>query len=106
MSDEADPFGRQSEMIPAAALLRSFEDEHLGEDAVRIEGQIERGHGSKFKAMTPQKQAEHGALEQLVAAEKRVADAQTALASATAAHDAALAKLAATAQRSDSERGG
>src|SRR6266496_2513957 len=37
----------------AKAKLRAFEDEHLGKDAVRIGGEIEKGHGSPYAGMRP-----------------------------------------------------
>lgn len=75
--------------LTAAQKLRAFEDEHLGKDAVRIDGDLERGAGSRFQAMTDDQRAQHKALENLVAAEKKMADAIAALATAQAAHDAA-----------------
>lgn len=47
-------------------LLRKFEDEHIGEDAPRQDGKIERGHGSLFQRLSDELKAMHGALENLV----------------------------------------
>lgn len=80
---------------PAATRLRSFEDVNFGKDCTRINGTVERGVGSRFKAMSPEKSAEYAALEALVKAEQAVADASAATEKAKADHDAALARLAA-----------
>lgn len=85
------------EPVAAKARLRAFEDDVLGKDAGRINGEVERGVGSPFAAMTPQQKAHHAALEQLVAAENGMADASAKLASAEAAH-AAAAKTAEAAE--------
>ena len=79
------------ETMPAAARIRAFEDEHLGVDAVRIRDKIERGSGSPFAALSPEKKAEYAALEKLVMTEQKLADAHAALIQADADHDAALA---------------
>lgn len=77
---------------PAAAQrLREFEDEHLGADAVRIRGQVERGHGSLFQRLSPEHQKAHAAIEKTVATEQKLADAHAALLTAEAEHNAALA---------------
>jgi hypothetical protein len=73
----------------AADRLRAFEDEHFGKDAVRIDGQIERGVGSPFASMTDEDRAKYGALERLVVAEQKLADAHAALVQADADHEAA-----------------
>lgn len=77
--------------VPAAERVRAFEDEHLGKDAVRIGGRIERGSGSPFAAMSDEKKRQYAALEKLVAAEQKLADAHAALIQAEADHEAALA---------------
>jgi hypothetical protein len=80
----------------AKTRLRNFEDDVLGEDAVRISGQIEKGHGSHFKTkMTHEQRVQHGALEKLVEAEQKVADTSAALAKAEADHEAAEKHVAA-----------
>lgn len=81
--------------LTAKERLRAYEDEVLGEKAVRISGHIERGSGSHFQTkMTDDQRAHHAALERLVEAEQKLADAGAALASAEAAHRAAEAHVA------------
>lgn len=83
---EPEPAARPT----AKERLRAFEDEILGEKAVRISGHIERGSGSHFQTkMTDEQRAHHAALERLVEAEQKLADASAALATAEAAHRAA-----------------
>lgn len=78
--------------LTAAERLRFFEDEILGEDAVRINGRIERGSGSWFQTkLTPEQRAHHAALEKLIETEQAVADARGKLAQAEADHKAAEA---------------
>lgn len=72
----------ESEQTGAMARLRAFEDANLGEDAVRIHDKIERGHGSPFAAMSPEKKAQYAALEKLVEAEQKLADATAVAAQA------------------------
>jgi hypothetical protein len=80
--------------ITAHQRLRAFEDEHIGEDAVRNKhGHIEKGFGSKFKDMSPERHAEYAALEKIVAAEDKVNAANAALSTAQAEHDAAVEQL-------------
>jgi hypothetical protein len=83
-----------AEPVTAKTKLRGFEDAHLGRDATRINGEVERGIGSRFKAMTPEKHAEYLALEALVAAEQAIADSSAALEKAKQDHEVALVKLA------------
>lgn len=76
----------------AAKMLRAFEDEHLGKAVPRINGAIERGHGSAFQNMRrdrPHIGAHHAALERLVKAEQAVNEAASALAAAKVEHEAA-----------------
>jgi len=68
----------------AAARMQAFEDEHLGKDAVRINGQIERGIGSPFAKLSDAHRAQHVALENLVAAEAALIAANAALSKADA----------------------
>lgn len=75
--------------VTAHQKLRAFEDRHLGEDAVRINGEVERGHGSKFKTLSPDHHREYAALERLRDAEKALSDAAATLAQAQSAYDAA-----------------
>lgn len=85
----------------AKTKLRSFEDDVLGKDAGRINGEVERGVGSPFANMTPHQSAHHAALERLVAAEKGMADASAKLAEAEAAHEAAANRATAAAKAAD-----
>lgn len=84
--DDADP---QS----ASARLRAFEDERFGPEAVRIEGKVERGHGSPFAVMSDEDKARYAALERLVETEQALADAHAALIAAQEAHEAAEAAI-------------
>jgi hypothetical protein len=84
-----------SEMImDAHELLRAFEDAHLGKDAPRPDGGIERGYGSRFAKMEPAKKSEHAALERLVKAEQGMTEAKAAMAKAHLEHAAASAHVA------------
>jgi hypothetical protein len=82
-----------ADLPPAAERLREFEDEHFGEDAVRIGGAVEKGHGSKHRAMTDDEKAYCSALEQAVEAEKNLADARAKLSVAEAEMAAAEARV-------------
>jgi hypothetical protein len=88
-----DPVVAAEAETSAAARLKAFEDEHLGVDAVRINGQIERGVGSQFAKMSDAERAQHAALENLVAAEAKLIDAHTALMKADADCEAAAAAV-------------
>jgi hypothetical protein len=76
--------------VTAASKLRAFEDEHLGKDATRINGELERGVGSRWAGLGSHKKAHHAALEKLVKAEQGVADASAALDAAESGHAAAV----------------
>jgi len=107
MSDETihediDEAADAKALETAAAKLRAFEDDVFGKDVPRINGAIERGVGSAFAKMTDHQKAHHAALENLVAAEKAVADATAAHAKAHAEH-AAAEKKAADAEKAASE---
>jgi hypothetical protein len=78
----------------SAARLRAFEDEVFGKRAVRIEGKIERGVGSPYAAMTDERKAQYAALEALVVAEQKLADATAAVGAAEADRVAAEENLA------------
>lgn len=75
----------------AAARQRAFEDAVFGKDAVRVGGRIERGHGSPFAKMTEEQRRQYDAIEALVAAEQKLADAHSALIQAEEDHKAAVA---------------
>jgi hypothetical protein len=76
--------------VSSAERLRAFEDEHIGKDAVRIDGKIERGSGSPFQKLSDELKRQYAALERLIAAEQKVADARAALAAAESEHAVAL----------------
>lgn len=78
----------------ATERLRAFEDAHFGKNAVRLHGRVERGFGSPFKAMLPEKHQHYAALEKLVVTEQALSDAHGALLAAENAHDAAGAEAA------------
>lgn len=77
--------------VPAAARLRAFEDANMGPDAPRINGGVERGHGSLYSRLTDQQKAEHAGIEKLIGTEQKLAEAHAALIQAEADHEAALA---------------
>lgn len=83
----------EPEHTPAAARLRSFEDEHFGEDAVRIDGKIERGVGSPYADLSDEDRRKYEAIERLIVAEQKLADAHTALIQADADYEAAEAAV-------------
>jgi hypothetical protein len=73
--------------MTAVERLRFFEDENLGEDAVRINGRVEKGSGSWFQTkLTDAQRAHHAALEHLIDTEQAVADAKAKLAQAEDDH--------------------
>jgi hypothetical protein len=76
-----------------AARRRAFEDKHLGHDAVRINGQVERGVGSLYSRLSDARKREYDALERAAQTEARLAEAHTALVAADAEHEAAMAAL-------------
>lgn len=84
--------------IPAAERLRAFEDELFGKEAVRINGQVERGSGSRFQLMTPGQRRHYEALEALRPAEVRLAEASAELIAAETAHEAALSTVEKTSE--------
>lgn len=79
-----------SEPASAAQRLRAFEDEHFGPEAVRINGRVERGSGSPFQAMHPDKRKQYHAIEKTIDTEANLADARAKLAVAESAHNAAV----------------
>jgi hypothetical protein len=69
--------------VPAAERLREVEDKWLGETAPRTpDGKVERGHGSFYQRMSPERRRHHAALEAAAASEAKVAVALAALAAA------------------------
>jgi hypothetical protein len=81
--------------LDAATRLRAFEDEHLGPDAVRISGHVERGVGSPYSRLNPARHRHYQALEKAVASEQKLGAAHAALIQADADHEAVMAELAA-----------
>jgi len=83
------------------ARLRAFEDEHFGKDAVRINGRVERGSGSRYQALPEPKRRHYQALEKLVEADEKLVAAHTALMTADAAHEAAMEAVALAEKEAD-----
>lgn len=112
--DAPDDIFAASEPASAAQRLRAFEDEHLGPDAVRIGGHVEKGHGSRFAGLSQPHRRHYTALERLVDAETNLRGATAAQAKAQADFDAAQAHADNSApaepepstERSESEQGG
>jgi len=98
LSFGADPAPVDIPVDTAKTRLRAFEDATFGRDAPRIAGEVERGVGSPFARMNPVQKAHHAALEQMVIAEQRHADAVAALESAKVAHDLAVKRAQAAEQ--------
>jgi hypothetical protein len=92
----------------ATTRLRAFEDDTLGEDAVRIHGRIERGSGSHYQTkLTHEQRMQHVALEKMIEAEQKVADTSVALENAKIAHEAAkkhVEACEADSKKADAER--
>jgi chromosome segregation ATPase len=104
---DAPAAGDTPDEITTKTKLREFEDDKLGANTPRIDGAIERGHGSHFKTrLSDQDRAYHAALENLLSAEQKVADTSAALAVAQAAQDVAEKRVEAaeaTATAADAE---
>ena len=90
-----------SDPVTAKTKLRTFEDEAFGKDVGRINGEVERGVGSPFARMTPEQKKQHAALERLVVAEQKLADASQELSKAESAHAAAVKEAEASEQAAD-----
>ena len=93
MADEAvHEVAAEPAELTAKDKLRAFEDEVLGKDTPRINGHIERGHGSLYSRHTsPEQKVHYAKLEHLVKAEDKLAHASAELSKAQSEHDAALA---------------
>lgn len=94
------------ERIPAAARLRAFEDEHFGEDAVRIDGKVERGSGSPYQAMSEPRKRHYQALEKAMEAEVKLGAARSQMAIAEnemVAAEADIERAEADAEKDESE---
>jgi hypothetical protein len=96
------PADTKPDLSTAAAKLRAFEDKHLGRRAMRnMDGHVERGYGSPFKALSPELLAEHSALEKLVEAEAKVDHANAKLSAAKTSLEAAKAAVVEATKVSD-----
>lgn len=98
MADEAptEIVAHDPAPMSAAERLRAFEDETFSKDGVlpvRINDRIERGSGSPYQMAAPEVREQYAALEKLVEAEQKLADAKAALAVAEEAHGQALAAV-------------
>lgn len=91
--------------VPSRERLRNYEDYLFGKDAVRINGVVERGYGSKFKEMTAPQARHYAALEKAIIAEQKLADAHSALIGAEASHQSALAEADETGKHIDDAPG-
>jgi hypothetical protein len=75
----------------AAEHLAKLEERLFGKNAPRVNGKIERGHGSLFRQLSAEDMAAYCALEKLVVAEDGLSAAQGQLSAAQAAVTAAEA---------------
>ena len=80
---------RSDQPVEASQRLRAFEDERFGSDEFRLNGEIQKGHGSKWRTLTNEQRAYHASLERLVAAERHFSVAQGAAEKAKLELDAA-----------------
>lgn len=87
--------------VPAAQRMRAFEDAELGMDAVRINGEIERGSGSLYGRLSKEKRDEWDGLNALAAAEVSLAIAEQATAAAQADVDMKRARVDALSEVAD-----
>lgn len=94
--DESEIADAEVTEMPAHERLRRFEDAVLGKNVPRVNGHIERGHGSGFANMQQEHRAHHDALVELVAAEKAHTDAGAAETAAHARLEAAIKRVEAT----------
>jgi hypothetical protein len=88
-----DPPEAESAPVTAKTKLRAFEDETFGKEAGRINGHVERGVGSPYARMTDAQKRQYAALERMVEAEKKLADASADLAKAESEHEAAVKRV-------------
>lgn len=91
---EAEPLPQTE--VATHDRLRAFEDAVLGEDHLRLHGQVERGRGSKFAELHPAAKAHHAALEALLDAEAEYQKAAAIEIEASAKLDAAVQRAAET----------
>jgi hypothetical protein len=87
------PRGEASQAETSAAeRLAALEEKLFGDRAARVNGKIERGHGSLFRRLSADEQRHYLALDAEVEAEAKVALARTALTLAENALAAAEAR--------------
>lgn len=84
--------GGRASAKSAAERFEALEEKLFGGRAARVDGKIERGHGSLFRRLPEDEQRRYLAMEAEVEAEKVVAAAQTALTLAEAALATAIAR--------------
>lgn len=100
MSDEAKVDEAKVAAAPAQTaqdLLREVEHKWLGEDAPRIDGKIDDGHGSRFSKLTKHQHAYHAAL-------KDAAHQESKLAASEADVEATKARIVAAREKADKLR--
>lgn len=78
----------------AAERLAAFEDKIFGKAVPRINGKVERGHGSPFAMLKPPQREIHAALEALIMTESGLAATRNSLLKAEEAHVAAEKRAA------------
>lgn len=92
----AEPEPVVVEPASAADRQRAFEDEFIGKSEPRIDGKVQRGHGSKHSLLPQDVRTHHHALEQAVEAEKKLGEAQAGLSKAEAELETAESRVEAT----------
>lgn len=73
--------------MSAIERLRAFEDKVMGKKVPRVNGAVERGHGSKHAQLEDHHKAHHAALERLVDLEDEVMKLTASLNQAKANHE-------------------
>lgn len=95
---ELEPEDKAAEPAPEPISphdrLRAFEDKHIGVHTTRIDGKIQKGHGSTYQSLVSGHKVHHAALEALIAAHEAHAAAERAVV-------VAAEKLAAAQRRAD-----
>jgi hypothetical protein len=76
-----------------AGRRRAFEDNYLGKDAVRINGQVERGVGSPYSRLSEHRKREYDALERAEMAELRLAEVRASAMAIEAEYNDAIAAV-------------
>lgn len=98
---EAVPQPAAAAPASAAEQLAQFENKVFGKRAPRVQGKVERGHGSLLRGLSPEDQALHAALEEQAEAEAALAGAHVTVAATQAALDAATERCAKAAEVSE-----